>query len=125
MITSEVIRFDLAVKRIIRRELAEAHRKFGNRFDLLVVEQSWGYTLDDMKMLSVIRRFNRTGTFFTTASWARPKPAHLEPRMSDRAEAFMDKWLDDNVNAEHLTAGKASKRSLRRSAILNRRSRTS
>jgi hypothetical protein len=73
MMKSEVIRFDLAVKRIIRRELAEAHQKFGNRFDLLVIEQSWGEALDDMKMLSVIRRFNRTGTFFTDGVLGEPE----------------------------------------------------
>jgi hypothetical protein len=47
----EVIRFDLAVKRIIRRELLEAHRKWGDRFDLLCIEKSWGKTLSDIKML--------------------------------------------------------------------------
>jgi hypothetical protein len=59
-----VIRFDMAVKRIIKRELDEAHRRYGDRFDLLCIEQSWGRSLDDMKMLRVIRRFNRTGRFF-------------------------------------------------------------
>jgi hypothetical protein len=64
MTRPEVIRFDMAVKRIIKRELAEAHRKWGDRFDLLCIEQSWGHALDDMAMLSAIRRFNRSGSFF-------------------------------------------------------------
>ena len=71
---SEVISFDLAVKRIIRRELADAHRKFGNRFDLICIEQSWGSTLDDMKMLAVIRRFNRTGSFFAAGVLSQTGP---------------------------------------------------
>jgi hypothetical protein len=74
MMQPEVIRFDLAVKRIINRELAEAHRKWGDRFDLLCIEQSWGHTLDDTKMLSVIRRFNRTGSFFANGVLGRSEP---------------------------------------------------
>lgn len=74
MMQPEVIRFDLAVKRIIRRELAEAHRKWGDRFDLLCIEQSWGHTLDDMAMLSVIRKFNRSGSFYANGVLG-----HVEP----------------------------------------------
>jgi hypothetical protein len=74
MTQPEVIRFDMAVKRIIRRELAAAHRKWGDRFDLLRIEQSWGRTLDDMEMLSVIRRFNRSGIFFANGMSGRIGP---------------------------------------------------
>jgi|SRR3954454_5966740 len=65
---SDIIRFDLAIKRIIRRELAEAHGKWGNRFDLVCIEQSWGDKLDDLQMLSAIRTFNRTGSFFVNGN---------------------------------------------------------
>lgn len=71
MMQSEVIAFDLAVKRIIRRELAVARRKWGAKFDLICIEQSWGHTLGDMKMLATIRGFNRTGR---TGSSARSNP---------------------------------------------------
>ena len=77
MTQPEVIRFDLAVKRIIRRELAEAHRRCGDRFDLLSIEQSWGRSLDDMKMLAVIRRFNRTGSFFGYGVLGQTEPGAL------------------------------------------------
>jgi hypothetical protein len=75
MTQSEVIRFDMAVKRIIRRELAEAHKKWGERFDLLCIERSWGRTLDDMEMLSVIRRFNRSGSFFGSGVLGQIEPS--------------------------------------------------
>lgn len=74
MTEPEVIRFDLALKRIIRRELDEAHRRCGDRFDLLCIEQSWGRSLDDMKMLKAIRRFNRTGSFFENGVLGQTEP---------------------------------------------------
>lgn len=47
----------------IRRELAAAHAKWGDTFDLQMLKGSWGDTLDDEEMLTALGHFQTSGRY--------------------------------------------------------------
>jgi hypothetical protein len=47
----------------IRRELAAAHTKWGDTFELQMLEGSWRDTLDDEEMLTALGHFETSGKY--------------------------------------------------------------
>jgi hypothetical protein len=60
-----VIPFAEAVKAAIRREFELAKARFGNDWQLLCIEESWGDTLDDRHTLRMLRSLNRDGSCYS------------------------------------------------------------
>lgn len=48
----------------IRREIAAARAKWGDTFELQILELSWGDTLDDEEMLAALGHFQKSGKYF-------------------------------------------------------------
>ena len=53
-----------AIRAGVRRELEIARAKYGNHFELLCIEGSWGDTIDGRKALQLLRTLNRTGSMY-------------------------------------------------------------
>jgi hypothetical protein len=64
MAEAEIIPLGEGVQNEIRRELAKAKARFGDDFEILCFEGSWGDTLDDRQMLRMLRYLNRTGSMY-------------------------------------------------------------
>ena len=47
----------------IRRELSAAHAKWGDSFELQLLEGSWRDTLDDEEMLTALGHFRTSGKY--------------------------------------------------------------
>jgi hypothetical protein len=47
----------------IRCELQAAHAKWGDTFELKMLETSWGDTLDDEEMLAALGHFQKLGKY--------------------------------------------------------------
>jgi hypothetical protein len=47
----------------IRRELQAAHAKWGDTFELRMLETSWRDTLDDEEMLAALGHFDKLGKY--------------------------------------------------------------
>ena len=62
----------------IRRGLDAARAKWGETFDLKLLEQSWRDTLDDAEMLQALRRFDARGRYLDTFL-AMIEPGAAEP----------------------------------------------
>ena len=60
----------------IRREVAAARAKWGDTFELQMLNSSWGDTLDDEEMLAAVIHFQTSGkyldAFMASANTARP-----------------------------------------------------
>jgi hypothetical protein len=61
----EPIPLDDAISSEVRRELEIARAKYGDDFELLCIEGSWGDTIDDRKALELLRTLNRTGSMYS------------------------------------------------------------
>jgi hypothetical protein len=61
----------------IRRQFAAAHAKWGDTFDLRLLESSWGDTMDDEEMLAAVIQFQSSGKYLDAfmASANRAMPA--------------------------------------------------
>jgi hypothetical protein len=64
MAEAEIIPVGEGVQNEIRRELAKAKARFGNDFEIVCLEGSWGDTLDDRQLLGMLRYLNRTGSMY-------------------------------------------------------------
>jgi hypothetical protein len=64
MAEADIIPIGEAVKEEIRRELAKAKARFGDDFEVLCLEGSWGDTLDDRQTLEMLRHLNRSGSIY-------------------------------------------------------------
>ena len=47
----------------IRREFAAAYAKWGDTFELQMLQHSWGDTLDDKEMLAALIHFRTSGKY--------------------------------------------------------------
>ncbi|NGO50407.1 hypothetical protein [Allomesorhizobium camelthorni] len=61
---ADPIPLDDAIRSEVRREMEIARAKYGEHFELLCIEGSWGDTIDDRKALQLLRSLNRTGSIY-------------------------------------------------------------
>jgi hypothetical protein len=61
---AELVSLEEALREKVRRELEIARAKYGEHFELLCIEGSWGDTIDDRKALQLLRTLNRNGTMY-------------------------------------------------------------
>ena len=47
----------------IRRQFAAAHAKWGDTFELQMLQSSWGDTMDDEEMLAALMHFQTSGKY--------------------------------------------------------------
>jgi hypothetical protein len=59
-----LVPLDDAIRAAARREIEFARAKYGDHFELLCIEGSWGDTIDDRKALQLLRTLNRIGTMY-------------------------------------------------------------
>ncbi|EHK53466.1 hypothetical protein [Allomesorhizobium alhagi] len=56
---------EYAIRAEVRRELEIARAKYGEHFELLCIEGSYGDTIDDGKALELLRTLNRTSSMYS------------------------------------------------------------
>ncbi|EHK56880.1 hypothetical protein [Allomesorhizobium alhagi] len=61
---ADPISLDDTIRSEVRREMEIARAKYGENFELLCIEGSWGDTIDDRKALQLLRSLNRTGSIY-------------------------------------------------------------
>ena len=59
----------------IRRQFAVAHAKWGNTFELEMLRNSWGDTLDDEEMLAALIYFQTSGRYLESTMAIAHTPA--------------------------------------------------
>jgi hypothetical protein len=62
---AEIVSLEEALRGEVRRELEIARAKYGESFEVLCIEGSWGDTIDDRKALELLRTLNRTGSMYS------------------------------------------------------------
>lgn len=62
--TDTIVPLDHATHAAVCREMEIARAKYGDHFELLCIEGSWGDTIDDRKALQLLRALNRTGSMY-------------------------------------------------------------
>lgn len=61
---AKLVSLENAICTEVRRELEVARAKYGEHFELLCIEGSWGDAIDDRKALQLLRSMNRTGSIY-------------------------------------------------------------
>jgi hypothetical protein len=63
-VMADPIPLEDAIRAQVRREMEIARAKYGENFEMLCLEGSWGDTIDDRKALQLLRSLNRTGSIY-------------------------------------------------------------
>ena len=84
------------INRQIDAELKAAKAKYGsNNFELLCLEGSRGDTLDDEKLLKMLKRFNATGSAYGRIVLQTKRPSTWR-RLAIRLRSRVAPWLGEH-----------------------------
>ena len=63
-----IIPFPFSLREEIKTEMNLALLKYGPKnLEIMVIQESWGETMNDAQVLAALRKLNKTGSVFFTA----------------------------------------------------------